>query len=178
MKITKVCFQLAGLYTKGADDVPTKEEVEKVKERFRAFLSYFTQNNLIGDAGHVKNGKELLPYNSMTVIGELHNYLILHFTTSFGEPLFFVINTNTEMVMDYLKFDKAKVVLDDDIFEDMMIDLKEGRHKQFDRMFKGVNDFNKFVSLYKDKLDKHVQNTSEYECFEISIKDLDETKNM
>ena len=147
-------------------------EIAEIQKRFQNIVNSFTQIETTQYAtNYVKQGGSNLPYSSMTIIGQIHEHLILHFSLSYDKPMMFIIDTQQNKVRNYIDIESAKGILQDDIY----MDIKEALSypKRLDRLFKGINDINNFVDDFQTVLDKHDNpNTiTGYECFEIDLDD-------
>jgi hypothetical protein len=145
----KQLFELAGMFFVCGTDT-TADEQEDIKTRFEKILDSF----LIPDKHYTKNSKtdnSELPYNSgVRMKGsycvEIGDYLVLHFASSYKEPLMFMYNIKTATVYNYIEYDVAKMILDDDIYEAVFSGLHQRR--VMDGMLKGVADLDKFIEQY------------------------------
>ncbi len=142
-------FELAGMFFVCSDDTATNEQ-EDIKARFEKILDSF----LIPDKHYTKSSNtdnSELPYNSgVRMKGsycvEIGDYLVLHFTSSYKEPLMFMYNIKTATVYNYMEYDVAKAILDNDIYEAVFNGLHQRR--VMDGMLKGVADLDKFIEQY------------------------------
>lgn len=120
----------------------------------------------------IKQTGSKLPYNSMTILGEINNRLILHFTFSYKEPVLFVIDISESKVRNYIDIDSAKGILNDETFQD----IKDALHypKNLDRLFKGISDINNFVEKFESLLQEYnnPKTITGRECFEVSLDDF------
>ena len=157
-------FELAGMFFVCNGDVSIDEQTD-IKARFERILDSF----LIPDKHYVKNIKtdnSQLPYNSgVRMKGsycvEIGDYLVLHFTSSYKDPLMFMYNIKTSTVYNYIEYDVAKTILDDDIYEAVFNGLHQRRI--MDGMLKGITDLDKFIKQYVlTAKDRH-------ECYKINL---------
>lgn len=142
----------------------TTDNLEEIHNRFSNLVDEFN-----GEANtYIGKTKPTLPYNTMTALGIFNNRLILHFTDSFGEPLFFVYDIPTKTVKNYIDIEEAQVILDDDNYEDIRTNLKY--RKNLSLIIPNVKDINAFVTEYLTDL-RSLHATEEFEeleCVEAS----------
>lgn len=169
-------FQIANLiFTIPYDSTTllTGKEIQTIQDRFLEIVNSFEGPEYTQySTNYIKQGDSKLPYNAMTILGEINNRLILHFTFSYKEPVLFVIDISENKVKNYIDIESAKGILNDDTFQD----IKDALHypKNLNRIFKGVADINKFVSQFESLLQKHnnAETITGRDCFEVNLDDF------
>lgn len=147
----------------------SKEELVAIKEKFEQLLKMFEPTSTHYTTDGIKKGASKLPYNTIASIGRIGEYTILHFATSYSEPLLFVVDIHAEVARNYIDINVAKNILNKIVYEN--IELKFSQPKNLDRVVKNIPNISDFIEDYKSELKKH--NNSEFptgrECFEMSL---------
>lgn len=169
-------FQIANLiFSKPYNQVTDLkyDEILKIKSRFQNIIdSFLNMENTQYATNNIKKGGTNLPYNSKTIIGEINNHIILHFTFTYKEPILFVVDTKDNKVKNYINIENAKNILDDEIFQDIKDELFYP--KNLDRLFKGIDDINNFVKDFEILLHKYnnIDTLTGRDCFEVSLEEF------
>lgn len=145
------------------------KEIEEIQNRFITILKSFEESSETHYSSGFVMGKNSLPYNSMVTMGRIGNYLILHFTYSYKNPILFVIDTKEKLIKNYIDISLAKNILNDDVYED----ITESLHypKNMKNLFKGIENMDNFINSYQAKLSEHENKytVTGYDCFEITL---------
>ena len=140
----------------------SEDDLREIHNRFLNLVSEFN-----GEANtYIDKTKPTLPYSTMTALGTFNNRLILHFTDSFGKPLFFVYDISKKTVKNYIDIEEAKEILNDDSYEDIRTNLKY--KKNLSLIMPNIKDINAFVTEYLTDLHNLCTN-EELECIEVSV---------
>ncbi len=151
------------------------QEIATIQSRFLEIVNAFAEPETTHYATNfVKRGGSNLPYNSMTVLGEINNHLLLHFTLSYKEPILFIIDTNDNKAKNYIDIENAKGILDDEVFKDIKKSLCYP--KNLNRLFEGITDINDFVKKFEILLEEHnnSQAITGRDCFEVNLDDFED----
>ena len=146
----------------------SKEELQEINDRFLSIVNDFhgqTHNNTEA----VQVGKTFLPFTSISMIGTLNDRLMLHFTSSFHQPLFLIIDTKEKTARNYIEIEDAKMILDNDNYSDVKNSLHLKKH--LNHYFKAGMVLDDFIENYEKELEKHknAELPTGRECFEISL---------
>lgn len=174
-------FQIANLiFTTPLENITSlsSKDIETIQARFTDIINSFGESGISHyTTNFIKNGGTKLPYNSMSFVGDNDNHLILHFSTSYNEPLFFIIDVNKNTVKNYIDIDDVKNIIDEETFTDINESLHYPRN--LNRLFKNINDINEFINTYMNELKGHINisENSKNDCFEIELDTLDDIEN-
>ena len=150
----------------------TSEEITVIQTRFQEIVSFFNTSEKDYNSGFIKNNKSQLPYNSFSIIGNLNDHLILHFTYSFNNPILFIIDSEKNSIRNFIDICQAKDILNDDVFLNLKGTLTYPRYTN--NRFKGVTDINLLVEMYQNKMEQYnnPKSITGRDCFEIGIEEL------
>ena len=169
-------FKIADLIFSSPEDkiiTLNGKEIAEIQRRFQEIVKSFETKESHYATNFIKCKDSKLPYNSFTVIGELEENLILHFTLSYKEPVLFIYNTNDKCIKNFIDIENSRFILNDETYEDVKEQLQYPRY--LDRLFKNIGNINEFVERYQVALLEH--NNSDCitgrECFEISMDDIE-----
>lgn len=147
---------------------PTSQEINEVRRRFNQLVANFDQNNRNYQSGFIKNNSSL-PYNSAVSFIQTKEHLIVNFLKSFNSPILVMYNLKTKCIQNYIDFESAKVILNNDYFNDMQENFQISHNLNY--LYKNIPDFNQFIADYKNILEEH-RNEDEvggYDCIEIEL---------
>ena len=146
------------------------QELYEIQKRFKILVQQFLTHDKDYNSSFIKD-ESSLPYNSRTYIGKPRNDLILHFEYTYKKPMMFLIDLKNHHIHNYINIEQAKFILDNELFEDMKQDLMYPRI--LDRMYKGINEINTFISMYEGMLKDCVNDNevSGLDCIEIEFED-------
>ena len=170
-------FQIANLiFSSSYNETVTMsgKDMAEIQTRFQQLVKSFeASNNTQYTTNFIKQGGNNLPYNSMVAFGMIKDHLLLHFTYSYREPVMLIINTKDNMLRNFINIEKAKDILDDDIYNDVKEALSFP--KKLDRIFKGISDINSFIEKYEEILQSYnnLETVTGRECFEINLDDIE-----
>ena len=168
-------IEIAGLVftCENEDDFVSQEDESDIKSRFTKILESF----IIPDkhyASKTKTNNSLLPYNSGirmkgTFCVEIGDFLVLHFTSSYLEPLLFMYNVKTFTICNYIHMRVAKRILDDDVYTAVFNGLHQRRI--MDGMLKDVTNFDDFIKKYEEMRSeqKNQERKTGINCFSIKL---------
>lgn len=171
-------FQIANLiFTTPLENITSlnDKDIKIIQTRFTDIINSFGESGISHyTTNFIKNGGTKLPYNSMSFVGDNDNHLLLHFSTSYNEPLFFIIDVNKNTVKNYIDIEDVKNIINDETY----IDINESLHypRNLNRLFKNITDMNEFVDIYMNELKNHID-ASKNDCFEIELDALDDIEN-
>ena len=164
-------FPVAGLIF--TDDVSSNNiissvDLYEIQKRFKSIVNGFDQAEKNYNSSSIGN-KTSLPFNSKAAIHKTDEQLILNFEYSYNKPLLLVYDLKQKRIQNYVDINKVKSILNDLVYESTIEGLYSSCN--LDRIYRNVDDFNKFISSYKKILEnyKNENTVSGYECIEIDL---------
>ena len=150
--------------TKGQNTIVTQEDRKKIIERFKELVDSFIGKETYYDSGGVP-GVSRLPYSSFVRLGSIRECLVVYCGLSYRNPTLFIVNTTEHTVQNYMDFETAKNILDDDIYEAYKSELHS--YKGMDLSISPKKSMEEFMREYERVLDEHKNSNtlSGMDCF-------------
>ncbi len=157
----------------------SEKDLKTIKEEFLKIVNSLEGIEKTKGTKEHKFAEMTLPYNAMSIMTRLNDHLVLHCSTSYAQPMLFIIDMQKEEIRNYIDIEVAKIILNDKAREKIDRQLSSPFH--FGAFYPNIKDVNMLAEKYAERLRQHknlqktkktTEKATDYSFFKQTIKSV------